>query len=63
MAKPAKERINRSAAFEEAKDDISKWTGVVKRNREAEHLSFPMNAPQAPAHSNASLTVKFKVCA
>lgn len=90
MAKPAKERLNRSVAFDNTAEDISKWTSVVKRNREvwrrsvpsdtvcacawlygnaltlhplqAEHLSFPLNPPSAPAHSNAALTMKFKVC-
>ena len=34
LAKPAKERVNRSAAYKETTEDISKWTSIVKRNRE-----------------------------
>ncbi|KAK9385219.1 small-subunit processome [Lipomyces mesembrius] len=35
-------RVDRAAAYEIAKDEVGKWEDTVKRNREAEHLEFPL---------------------
>ncbi|SMN22013.1 similar to Saccharomyces cerevisiae YML093W UTP14 Subunit of U3-containing Small Subunit (SSU) processome complex involved in production of 18S rRNA and assembly of small ribosomal subunit [Maudiozyma saulgeensis] len=37
------QRNERKAAYEISKDEVSRWSDVVKQNRRAEHLSFPMN--------------------
>ena len=38
------ERLDREAAYERTKDEGQKWSGVMKRIKEAEHLSFPLQA-------------------
>ncbi|KNC76954.1 hypothetical protein SARC_10568 [Sphaeroforma arctica JP610] len=60
MAKRALDRVSRKVAFEQSAMEVSKWTSVVKRDREAEHLSFPMNAPELEKNSNAELASKFE---
>jgi U3 small nucleolar RNA-associated protein 14 len=32
--------MERIAAYEEANKTVSKWTPLVKKNREADHLNF-----------------------
>ncbi|KAJ3399341.1 hypothetical protein HDU80_008029 [Chytriomyces hyalinus] len=34
------DRIGRKAAFEETKKEVSKWTEIIKKNREADQLDF-----------------------
>ncbi|KAJ1344833.1 hypothetical protein BSLG_000348 [Batrachochytrium salamandrivorans] len=41
------------------KKEVSKWTAVVKKNREADTLSFPMNLPQMDNISSGALIGKF----
>ncbi|KAI8092752.1 small-subunit processome [Halteromyces radiatus] len=36
------DRIERQAAYKEANKEITRWEPTVKQNREADHLSFPM---------------------
>ncbi|RIB28022.1 Utp14 protein [Gigaspora rosea] len=36
-------RLNRQVAYEETKNDISKWEPIVRQNREPDHLKLPMN--------------------
>ena len=56
LAKRQQDRLDRSAAYEESKKEIGKWTETVKRNRRAEHVSFPLVDPNAAAtKSNDSL--------
>ena len=38
------DRINREAAYEKTKEEGAKWAGVMKRIKEAQHLSFPLQA-------------------
>ena len=38
------ERLDREAAYEKTKEEGAKWAGVMKRVKEAEHLSFPLQA-------------------
>ena len=49
LAKRQQDRLDRSAAYEESKNEIGKWTETVKRNRRAEHVSFPLIDPNAAA--------------
>ena len=55
------QQAERSVAYQKSCSKISRWTHLVKANREAEHTSFPLNAPETYHASNASLTAKFKV--
>lgn len=40
------ERLEREAAYEKTKEEGQKWSGVMKRVKEAEHLSFPLQASE-----------------
>ena len=44
--KRIRERASRGAAYDLAKDEISKWSETVTQNRQAEHLQFPLQEPQ-----------------
>ncbi|RDB24478.1 Uncharacterized protein C57A7.06 [Hypsizygus marmoreus] len=56
----AQERLDREAAYEQTKEEVDKWSGTMKRIREAEHLSFPLQAKPAGRISNLELAAKFK---
>ncbi|KAG6891640.1 hypothetical protein C0992_001326 [Termitomyces sp. T32_za158] len=51
----AQERVDREAAYEKTKEEINKWSDTMKRLREAEHLSFPLQVPNAARVSNLTL--------
>lgn len=53
--------MDREAAYEQTKEEVDKWTGTMKRIREAEHLSFPLQAQSEGKVSNLELASKFKV--
>ncbi|WVO17029.1 hypothetical protein L204_104716 [Cryptococcus depauperatus] len=40
------ERLDREAAYAQTKSEGQKWAGVMKRVKEAEHLSFPLQAKE-----------------
>lgn len=62
LARPIKERLERQAAYEETKNEVSKWQSIVKANREADHLQFPMNEPEKQTkQTSASLAGTFEV--
>ncbi|KAK9375231.1 small-subunit processome [Lipomyces chichibuensis] len=42
-------RVDRAAAYEIAKEEVGKWEDTVKRNREAEHLEFPLQRSDGAA--------------
>ncbi|AGO12898.1 AaceriADL353Cp [[Ashbya] aceris (nom. inval.)] len=46
------QRHERKAAYEISKEEMSKWASIVQQNRQAEHLSFPMDG--ASSHTEAS---------
>ncbi|EPQ61400.1 hypothetical protein GLOTRDRAFT_82774 [Gloeophyllum trabeum ATCC 11539] len=54
------ERVDREAAYEQTKEEVDKWKATMKRIKEAEHLSFPLQAPSSSRPSNLELTAKFK---
>ncbi|PPQ94586.1 hypothetical protein CVT25_011899 [Psilocybe cyanescens] len=54
------DRLDRQAAYEQTKEEVDKWSGTMKRIREAEHLSFPLQAQSAGRVSNLELNAKFK---
>ncbi|KZT27611.1 Utp14-domain-containing protein [Neolentinus lepideus HHB14362 ss-1] len=54
------ERLDREAAYEQTKEEVDKWKATMKRIKEAEHLSFPLQAPSTSRTSNLELTAKFK---
>ncbi|KAI9454907.1 Utp14-domain-containing protein [Lactarius psammicola] len=54
------ERLDREAAYEQTKAEIDKWTDTMKQIKEAEHLSFPLQAEPVAKVSNLELIAKFK---
>ncbi|KAF9447857.1 small-subunit processome [Macrolepiota fuliginosa MF-IS2] len=54
------ERLDREAAYEQTKEEVDKWSATMKRIREAEHLSFPLQARSSGRVSNLELAAKFK---
>jgi len=55
------DRLDRSAAYKLSKEEVQGWAPTIKRLREAEHLSFPLQpTAQPPAASNAGLASRFK---
>ncbi|KAG0362488.1 hypothetical protein BGX24_005107, partial [Mortierella sp. AD032] len=61
LPKIVQDRLNRQAAYDESKKEVSKWLPIVQQNRQAEHLAFPMNAPAIHNASSASLASSFGV--
>ena len=42
LAKRQQDRLDRSAAYEQTKEELGRWTDTVKHNRRADHLMFPL---------------------
>ena len=54
------DRLDRVEAYKLSREEVEGWAPTIKRIREAEHLSFPLQPPaQPPAPSNAGLTASF----
>lgn len=49
LAKRQRDRLDRAAAYEKSKETLNRWIDTVKHNRRAEHLSFPLQDPEALA--------------
>ncbi|KDR81341.1 hypothetical protein GALMADRAFT_239160 [Galerina marginata CBS 339.88] len=60
LPRRTQERLDRQAAYEQTKDEVDKWSESMKHIREAEHLSFPLQAQTTGRVSNLELNVKFK---
>ncbi|KZT55054.1 Utp14-domain-containing protein [Calocera cornea HHB12733] len=56
----AQEKLDRQAAYEATKAEVQKWAPAMRRIREAEHLSFPLQAEPVARETNASLASSFK---
>lgn len=54
------DKVERDAAYEESSNKISKWDDVVKRNRESDHLSFPLKHENMQIHTVDEYVQKFK---
>jgi U3 small nucleolar RNA-associated protein 14 len=61
LAPRMQEKLDRAAAKEQTEKSISQWVPIVKKNREADTLSFPMNLPPAVNLSSGALIGKFEV--
>lgn len=53
------DRLDRAAAYEQTRAEVEGWAPTIKRVREAEHLSFPLQQTKEAAPSNAALTANF----
>ncbi|KAL9028638.1 MAG: hypothetical protein Q9196_003030 [Gyalolechia fulgens] len=47
LSKRQQDRLDRAAAYEKSKETLNRWIDTVKHNRRAEHLSFPLQDPDA----------------
>ena len=54
-------QVERAAGYEKVKDEVGKWDNVVKGNRIAEQLIFPLNQPSIKILKTGDFTDKFKV--
>ncbi|KAI0354648.1 Utp14-domain-containing protein [Trametes cingulata] len=54
------EKLDREAAYEQTKEEVDKWKATMQRIKEAEHLSFPLQAEPKSRTSNLELAAKFK---
>lgn len=54
------DRIDRSAAYDETKAQVQGWQPTMKRLREAQHLSFPLQPAPKNVASTASMAAYFK---
>lgn len=54
------DRLDRSAAYNETKAEVEGWQPTIKRLREAEHLSFPLQPDPVVRPSTAALAGNFK---
>ncbi|KAF9650064.1 Utp14-domain-containing protein [Thelephora ganbajun] len=54
------DRLDREAAYEQTKREVDQWQATMKQIKEAEHLSFPLQAPAKSITSNSELIAKFK---
>jgi len=59
MEKVHRERVERSVAYEETTKDISKWSGTVQKNRNADQLIFPLRNYKPPPVSTKNLAHEF----
>ncbi|RUP47697.1 Utp14 protein-domain-containing protein [Jimgerdemannia flammicorona] len=60
LPKRIQDRLNRQAAYQETKKEVAKWQPIVKANREADHLAFPMNDARPTQITSAGLANKFE---
>ncbi|KAI7870389.1 small-subunit processome [Spinellus fusiger] len=60
LPKRLQDRMERQVAYTEANKELGRWQATIKQNREADHLSFPMQAPLTEKMSNTTLASKFK---
>ncbi|KAF8310820.1 Utp14-domain-containing protein [Clavulina sp. PMI_390] len=56
----AQEKIDRQAAYDATKVEVEKWAPTMKRIREAEHLSFPLQKAPISQPSISELSGNFK---
>ncbi|KAJ3220712.1 hypothetical protein HK099_004062 [Clydaea vesicula] len=60
LAKRFHDKLNREAAYEQSKKEVGKWGHIVQKNRQAEHLNFPMNEAPKINLTSGSLISKFE---
>ncbi len=45
LSRPEQERVTRTVAYKDTVKEVSKWDPVIKKNRKAEQLKFPLDRP------------------
>lgn len=59
LAKPLRDRMDRAAAYDTVKEQVSKWQPAVKQIRESSVLKFPMNDSAKTNPNNNALASSF----
>ncbi|OCL10452.1 Utp14-domain-containing protein [Glonium stellatum] len=54
LPKRQQDRLDRAVASQKAKETLDRWVDTVKQNRRAEHISFPLQDPDAGEAMGAS---------
>lgn len=54
------DRLERQAAYEQTKTEIQTWEPTMRRIREADHLSFPLQAQPTPQGNISAMASNFK---
>ncbi|XP_045197137.2 uncharacterized protein LOC123551914 [Mercenaria mercenaria] len=55
-----KEKIDRATAYETTTADISKWDPIIKRNRKADQIEFPLEKPDFKIVTTDQLVKRFQ---
>ena len=54
------EKAERVASYAEDKKEVSKWEPIIKRNRKAEQLTFPLKQPDYSMQTISNLAQNWK---
>ncbi|XP_078618902.1 U3 small nucleolar RNA-associated protein 14 homolog A-like [Branchiostoma floridae x Branchiostoma japonicum] len=60
LVKPQAERIERSLAYKATKKEVSRWTPIVRQNRQAAQLVFPLQQEPVSLPTTDSMVKSFK---
>ncbi|XP_019617199.1 PREDICTED: U3 small nucleolar RNA-associated protein 14 homolog A-like [Branchiostoma belcheri] len=60
LVKPQAQRIERSLAYKAAKKEVSRWTPIVRQNRQAAQLVFPLHQEPVSLPTTDSMVKTFK---
>ncbi|XP_078698519.1 U3 small nucleolar RNA-associated protein 14 homolog A-like [Branchiostoma floridae x Branchiostoma belcheri] len=60
LVKPQAQRIERSLAYKAAKKEVSRWTPIVRQNRQAAQLVFPLHQEPVSLPTTDSMVKAFK---
>jgi len=60
LEKPQALRVQRTVGYEKVKTEVSKWDSIVKSNRQAEQLIFPLMEPAIHMPTAKEFSSKFK---
>ncbi|XP_011504581.1 PREDICTED: U3 small nucleolar RNA-associated protein 14 homolog B [Ceratosolen solmsi marchali] len=61
LEKPAAERIKRAVGFQNTKTDLTKWSGIVARNRTAASISFPLSQSSMKLEPSDEYLGRFRI--
>ncbi|PVU92887.1 hypothetical protein BB561_003557 [Smittium simulii] len=60
LPKRMQEKFEREAAYTISKNAVEEWYPIIEKNRAADHLEFPLNAPTVDKRRGAFITSNFK---
>ncbi|XP_015185215.1 PREDICTED: U3 small nucleolar RNA-associated protein 14 homolog A [Polistes dominula] len=61
LEKPSADRIKRVVGFEKTQKEVSKWNGIISRNRVAEKVYFPLNKLPTVPDSTTKFVKRFSM--